>query len=382
MCIHCSNLSANYIFDKIRVFIEGELEGIVNGEESNLSENKLNENCCFDKFTKVSESDVKRTVMSLSTSSCELDPISTKLLKDNIDTLLPGITSIVNISLQNGYFSNKLKEAVIRPLLKKSGLPLVYKNFRPVSNLSFLSKIVEKFVAQQLTDYIKINLLGETLQSAYKSCHSTESAIVKVRSDILENISNRKVTALILLDLSAAFDTVDHVILLNRLEHRFGITANALKWFSEYLTNRTQQVIIDGTRSGSVTLKQGVPQGSVLGPLCFTYYTSPLGDICRKHGVTFHLYADDTQLYMCFTGGNITDYETTMNKLNNEITDIRKWMYLNKLKLNSDKTKVLFIGTRQQLEKCRDFIRKDQKIGSESIKPVTSVYLQSWLLHG
>ena len=311
--------------------------------------------------------------MSSSNSSCELDPISTKLLKDNIDTLLPGITSIVNISLQNGYFSNKLKEAVIRPLLKKSGLPLVYKNFRPVSNLSFLSKIVEKCVAQQLTDYVKINLLGETLQSAYKSCHSTESAIVKVRSDILENISNRKVTDLILLDLSAAFDTVDHVILLNRLEHRFGITANALNWFSEYLTNRTQQVIIDGTRSGSVTLKQGVPQGSVLGPWCFTYYTSPLGDICRKHGVTFHLYADDTQLYMCFTGGNITDYETTMNKLNNVITDIRKWMYLNKLKLNSDKTEVLFIGTRQQLEKCRDFIRKDQKIGSESIKPVTSV---------
>ena len=81
--------------------------------------------------------------MSSSTSSCELDPISTKLLKDNIDTLLPGITSIVNISLQNGYFSNKLKEAVIRPLLKKSGLPLVYKNFRPISNLSFLSKIGE-----------------------------------------------------------------------------------------------------------------------------------------------------------------------------------------------------------------------------------------------
>ena len=191
----------------------------MNGEESDLSENKLNENCCFDKFTKVSESDVKRTVMSSSNSSCELDPISTKLLKDNIDTPLPGITSIVNISLQNGYFSNKLKEAVIRPLLKKSGLPLVYKNFRPVSNLSFLSKIVEKCVAQQLTDYVKINLLGETLQSAYKSCHSTESAIVKVRSDILENISNRKVTDLILLDLSAAFDTVDHVILLNRLEH-------------------------------------------------------------------------------------------------------------------------------------------------------------------
>ena len=199
----------------------------------------------FDKFTKVSESDVKRTIMSSSTtaSSCELDPISSKLLKDNIYTLLQGITSIVNISLQKGCFSNNLKQAVIRLLLKKSGLPLVYKNFWPVSNFSFFIKItlVEKCVAQQMTDYVKISMLGETLQSAYKGCHSTESAIV-VTSDILENISNRKVTALILLDLLVAFDTVDHAILLNCLEQRFGITANALKWLSEYLTNRKQRL--------------------------------------------------------------------------------------------------------------------------------------------
>ena len=177
----------------------------------------------------------------------------------------------------------------------------------------------------------------------------------------------------VLLDLSAAFDTVEHVTLLNRLEHRIGITGIVLKWFSEYLNKRSQQVIIDDSRSVSVPLKQGVPQGSVLGPLCFTFYTSPLGDICRRHHIAFHLYADDTQLYMRFTGGDITDYETTMNKLNSVKIDIRKWMFHNKLKLNGDKTKVLFIGTRQQLEKCKVFIGKDQMIGNESITPVTSV---------
>ena len=135
-----------------------------------------------------------------------------------------------------------------------------------------------------------------------------------------------------------------------------------MKWFSEYLTNRTQQVIIDGTRSGSVTLKQGVPQGSVLGPLCFTYYTSPLGDICRKHGVTFHLYADDTQLYMCFTGGNITDYETTMNKLNNVITDIRKWMYLNKLKLKVIRLKFCLLAQGNNWKSAEILLGRTRKL--------------------
>ena len=155
----------------------------------------LNKDCCFDKFSEVSEADVKKIIMSSSTSSCELDPINTKLLKENIDILIPGITHIVNTSLQNGCFSDNLKQALIRPLLKKSGLPLTYKNFRPVSNLSFLSKIVEKCVAKRLNEYVKINQLGESLQSAYKSNHSIESAIVKVKSDILGNIGNGKVTA-------------------------------------------------------------------------------------------------------------------------------------------------------------------------------------------
>ena len=155
---------------------------------------------------------------------------------------------------------------------------------------------------------------------------------------------------------------VDHVILMNHLEHRFGITGNGLEWFREYLTNRTQQVIIDGTRSGSVTLKQGVSQGSVLGSLCFTYYTSPLGDICHKHGVTFHLYAGDIQLCLCFTGGNITDYETTMNKPNNVITDIRKYMYLNKLKVDSDKTEFYLLAQGNHWKSVEFLLRRTRKL--------------------
>ena len=126
----------------------------------------------------------------------------------------------------------------------------------------------------QVHEHVSQHQLGEKFQSAYKSHHSTETAIVKVKSDILENISKKKVTALILLDLSAAFDTVDHQILLDRLKTRFGISGIPLKWFQDYLTERHQQIVIDGSKSEPVLLKQGVPQGSVLGPLCFTYYTA------------------------------------------------------------------------------------------------------------
>lgn len=286
---------------------------------------------------------------------------------------MPGITSVVNSSLAEGEFTSSLKHALVRPLLKKKNLPLVLKNYRPVSNLSFISKIIEKCVALQVTEYTMKNGLCEKMQSAYRTGHSTETAILKVKSDLLHHISNQQVTALILLDLSAAFDTVDHGILLERLATRFHITDTVLKWFKEYLTSRTQSVIIDGSESTCVHLCQGVPQGSVLGPLCFTYYTMPIGDICRRHNINYHLYADDTQLYLTFDGGNNISYTEALDRLNLCISDIKTWMCKNKLKLNSDKTEAIFIGTWQQLKKCEDFTKLPQKIGNETIQPVTSV---------
>ena len=152
-----------------------------------------------------------------------------------------------------------------------------------------------------MSDYLRDNDLEESqFQSAYKRFHSTETALLRVQNDILCEIDNQKCVVLLLLDMSAAFDTVDHELLLGRMEKRYGVKGNALKWFRSQLQDRKQFVMIDVTKSKMKELRYGVPQGSVLGPILYSLYTSPFGDIIKRHGLSYHLYADDTQLYLSF----------------------------------------------------------------------------------
>ena len=224
-------------------------------------------------------------------------------------------------------------------------MALLDKNYRPVSNLSFISKIIEKCVAEQLVHHIDSNGLNEIMQSAYKKHHSTETALLKVKSDILQNFADGNVTCLVLLDLSAAFDMVNHKILLQRLQHRYGIKGVVLKWLESYLTEHQQCVIIDGELSEPALLKQGVPQGSVLGPILFTLYTAPLGNICHNHGIPYMMYADDQQLYVAFKTTSQVHYVKCMESISICVTDIQHWMNVNYLKLNGDKTELIFLGT-------------------------------------
>ena len=136
---------------------------------------------------------------------------------------------------------------------------------------------------------------------AYREGHSTETALLRVHNDLLIAIDKQKVSILVLLDLPAAFDTVNHSVLLERLSNRCGIRGEALKCFVSYLENRFQMVKVKDEKSKQMPLSCGVPQGSVLGPLHFLVYTLPSGDIVRNRGMKFHLYADDTQLYMSFS---------------------------------------------------------------------------------
>ena len=167
---------------------------------------------------------------------------------------------IVKLSLETSVMPTESKQAVIRPLLKKPSLDYQeFKNFRPVSNLTFLSKVIEKVVALQLIDYIDNNGLCEVFQSAYRAHHSTETALLRVYKDIAMPIDNQKSVVLVLLDLSAAFDTVDHSLLLARLSTRFGICDQALDWFRSYLSDRTQYVRIQDVSSDVHALPYGVP---------------------------------------------------------------------------------------------------------------------------
>ena len=253
--------------------------------------------------------------------------------------------------MQTGVFPQDLKEALVKPLLKKANLELIDKNYRLVSNLDFMGKTIEHVVTSQLTQHISENSLLELMQSAYRSGHSTETALLKVKADLLHAIDHQEVVCLILLDPSLGFDTVDHCILLQRLEVCFGIKESALEWIRSYLTGRTQKVSVGKVMSSPVALSFGVPQGSVLGPILFTLYTSPLGSICTKHHINDHMYADDQQIYLSFKPSTAGDKENCIKRLEICIAEIREWMIVNKLKLNDDKMEFIVFGSRQQLSK-------------------------------
>ena len=180
------------------------------------------------------------------------------------------------------------------------GLVLIPKNFRPVSNLTYLSKLIERVICAQISEMAEKSGNTKPLQSAYKKNHSTETALLKVKADILQPMDNQRVVCLIFLDLSAAFNTVNHQLLLNRLKYRFRFGGVILDWIRSYLTERKQRVAIGDVQSDVVELAQGVPQGSVLGPILFSLYTSPLGDICHQHNINFQAFADDQQSYFSF----------------------------------------------------------------------------------
>ena len=164
---------------------------------------------------------------------------------------------------------------------KKQGLCLVFKNFRTISNLSFVSKLAERVAAGQIQSYLNEHDLLPSLQSAYRQHHSTETALLKVKNDILMNMENQKVTLLVLLDLSAAFDTVDHRILLDRLQFDCGISGSALNLIESYLSNRTQRIYIDGVLPTNFNLK--FRQGNCLGLLLFSLHASKFFKIVESH---------------------------------------------------------------------------------------------------
>ena len=326
-----------------------------------------NEDMALSSFQLLTENDMRDIIQGSARKSCEFDPMPTSLVLSCLNELLPVITRMVNSSLACGYFPSDWKEALVNPLLKKDDLPHVFANLRPVSNLQFISKLTERTVFDQVHRHMTEYSLYPVLQSAYRKGHSTETTLLKVTNDILMNMDCQHVTLLVMLDLSAAFDTVDHEILLNRLNSRVGVKGQALKWFASYLTNRSLRVSFGQSLSEKFELSYGVPQGSCLGTLLHTIYASELLDIIEKHLPDAHTYADDTQLYLSFKPAATSSQADAIAAMEACIKDFRAWMSRNKLMLNSGKTEVMIIGTRQQLAKVE---LRNLHVGDVEVSPV------------
>jgi hypothetical protein len=253
------------------------------------------------KFRSVSITEVTKIIESSPTKSCSLDPLPTQLLQKCLVVLVRPITDIINLSFSTGAFPSSLKHGIITPLLKKTTLDRnVLGNFRPVSNLSFLSKQIERAVLMLLTEHLSKFCLLPVQQSAYRANHSTETALLSLFDVLLTTADQKDASALVLLDLSAAFDTIDHQILLERLSHCFGLSSTAVNWFSSYLSNRTQSVHFGAYSSAVVHLLFVVAQGSVLGGPLFIKYVTPFSEATKTEGVQVSQFSDDKQARSCF----------------------------------------------------------------------------------
>ena len=262
---------------------------------------------------------------SLKLATPGYDMISSSVLKWTLESIYEPLCYICNMSLQEGVFPDEMKIANVIPLYKCDD-PKLFNNYRPVSILCSLSKVFEIIMYNRLNAYLDKFKILFSYQFGFRKFHSTYMALMTLMDEITKCLDNNEYVIGLFLDFSKVFDTVDHDILLQKLS-MYGIRGNALSWFQSYLDNRKQFVSYNGAKSDIKTVKCGVPQGSILGPLLFLLYINDLADICSQSFPI--LFADDTNLF-----NHSKDLSSLQMSLNKELAEISKWLKVNKLSLN------------------------------------------------
>lgn len=291
------------------------------------------------KFTQTTEEAIKVIIKKLKNKgSSGLDSISNKLLKLASHIISKPLAIIINQMLATGQFPNKLKLSKVIPIFKHGDSSLLT-NYRPISLLSSVSKIFEKVIADQLTQHFTHNNLFCNEQHGFRPGYSTELAALRLADHMIYQMDNGKIPINVYIDLSKAFDTLNHGILLSKLMH-YGIQNVELDCFKNYLSNRYQLTQINGEKSDLKAIETGVPQGSILGPLLFLIYINDIPNCSSIFDMI--MYADDTTLYC-----NIDDGGLDSTVLNTELDKISSWLASNKLSLNVSKTKYMVFHNRK-----------------------------------
>ena len=326
----------------------------------------------------VSPDQVSKIIKGLKNSkSSGVDNIDTYIVKLIADEALPAITHIINLSIQEAVFPTLYKAAKIIPLHKKED-PLDVKNYRPVAILCIISKIIERAIFLQIVDFMNTNGYFHPNHHGFRAEHSTSTAMIQMYDTWVQAVDKGKLCGVCMLDMSAAFDVVDHSILLSKLQ-LYGFDDIALRWMKNYLSGRTQTVCIDGSLSSFLPVRVGVPQGSILGPLCYILFTNDLPETILEtcSHVHSHLttHCDDCGSLCCFADDSTYsvashDQDTLEQKLNDKYKTMANYLGNNKLKLNDDKTHLLVMTTKQKHRIINIEVKIDTPI--KEIEPIKS----------
>ena len=295
----------------------------------------------------VLQKDVFNVIKGINTSkSSGLDNVSSSIIKDAFSALLPEITFMYNLSINLSVFPKAWKEALVIPIPKSGNLTKV-QNYRPISLLPLPGKILEKLIHSQLSGYIEENSLLDASQHGFRKGHSTIHSVAQLTNFISTKMDTKLATLVTYIDFRKAFDCVQHSVLLGKLQ-RLGLGHSVIKWIESYLTLRKQRVYANDTYSSFQTINQGVPQGSVLGPLFYIIYANDLVDVVKNCKVA--MYADDTVLYTANK-----NFEKSVIEMQSDMSSLSFWCQNNGVDANTDKTMVMTFGSSKTLKSLPDF---------------------------